>query len=197
LIQDIKSKKLKEKKKKIRIETNKNQEKDEKQEEIVNKRNSTAEEGNISVSGIPESPSDSESVNTEARECETISRALTLKVKNHFKNPITKVEDQIKIHRTDIENEKEFDVSHEFESEPKQNIEMSQIENNIIDLLKDDHFYKEENSQENKIPVSQIRYRKKRSQLAINLSASIDSIKYRLKRNYFGQNQRLEFSLFI
>jgi hypothetical protein len=74
---------------------------------------------------------------------------------------------------------------------------MSIIEKNIVDLLKEDHFYKEENSQENKIPVYQRRFRKKRSKLAINLSASIDSIKYRLKRNYFGQNQRLVFSLYI
>jgi hypothetical protein len=58
-----------------------------------------------------------------------------------------------------------------------------------MDLLKDDHFYQEENSfghTQNKNK----KFFKKRSQLHVNIAAGLNSIKYRLKKNYFGHSQR-------
>lgn len=68
-------------------------------------------------------------------------------------------------------------------------IEMETIEKSITDLIKENHYYHGDNALQ-KLPHNRFNFRKKRSQLHINIAAGLNSIKYRLKKNYFGQSER-------
>ncbi len=179
--QDMKTKKIKVEKKKIRIETNEDQGKDDKKEQIISEKNQDQEIGDESMSERSESISDDNSLNSDARECERISRALTFKIINYRKA----------LHSTDkTEKENEMESSNEFNDDLKKEIEITDIEKDTSHVIKEDHFYRKENSIDKETPKPNFGFKKKRSQFAITLAAGLNSIKYRLKKNYFGQINR-------
>ncbi len=181
-------------KKRIRIETNE-EEPDTKNESIIPRDPKEIELSDNSVMD-DQSPNSSydECSNIEAKESERIARALSIKVVEYFKKPrLTNNEVKKEISQPNSINESgvglDESLTSDLKIEIKEENNLNATEKSIMDLLKDDHFYQEENTFGH--PQSKNKkFFKKRSQLHVNIAAGLNSIKYRLKKNYFGHSQR-------
>jgi hypothetical protein len=125
-----------------------------------------------------------------AEESETIARQLTHKIVNYIRNPAEE-DMQEEGEDKDQSNHNNQNESAEDGENIKKNddLELRTVNRSIKDVMKDDHFYQEENSGEIKSDKKK-RFYKKKSILEISLVTGFNSIKYRLKKNYFGGAQR-------
>ena len=124
-----------------------------------------------------------------AAESETIARVLSHKIVNYIRNP-NEQDMQDEGENKDDSNQDNLNESGENgENIKNDDLELRTVNRSIADVMKDDHFYQEENSRDIKSDKKK-RFYKKKSILEISLVTGFNSIKYRLKKNYFGSAQR-------
>jgi hypothetical protein len=114
---------------------------------------------------------------SEKNEIEEIAKAISYKVVGFMKSSGEPL-------KQNQNNKKEAD------SEDDREIEEKSRNSKITDFMKDDHFYTEENSIRESRNNNFIKLLKKKSSLNVSIINSLNSIKYRLKKNYFGHRER-------
>jgi len=168
----------------IRVDSIKSEEHDDKKEVIISNDDKDLESSKDSRLDDSQVENDEMSDHDYAEESERIARALSHKIVNYINNP-TEADDQEK-NEIDQSN---LNVSDEnCENSKNSDLELKTVNRSIVDVMKDQHFYKEENSCEIK-PDKRKKIYKKKSVLEISILTGFNSIKYRLKKNYFGGAQ--------